>query len=312
MMAHSHDHTGHSHHGSRSANQKALYISFGLIFTFMIIEVIGGILTNSLALLSDAGHMLSDAAALGFSLLAFKIGEKAATVSKTFGYRRFEILAAFINGITLLLISLYIFWEAYNRFFSPPEVAGSGMLVIATVGLFVNIAAAWILMKGDTSGNLNMRSAFLHVIGDMLGSFGAIIAGLLMLFFNWNIADPIASAAVAALVLVSGWRVTKDSVHILMEGKPKDIDAEALKNGLLSIPTVREVHDLHIWSISSDMPSLSCHIVADENSDRDRILKQVSKYLRKECNVEHVTVQIEGERCSRHESCSLGSNRSRS
>lgn len=132
-MAHSHGHTGHSHHGSRSANQKALFISFGLIFTFMIIEVIGGILTNSLALLSDAGHMLSDAAALGFSLLAFKIGEKAATASKTFGYRRFEILAAFINGITLLLISLYIFWEAYNRFFSPPEVAGSGMLAIATV-----------------------------------------------------------------------------------------------------------------------------------------------------------------------------------
>lgn len=138
-MAHSHGHTGHSHHGGRSANQKALFISFGLIFTFMMIEVIGGILTNSLALLSDAGHMLSDSAALGFSLLAFKIGEKAASASKTFGYRRFEILGAFINGITLLLISLYIFWEAYNRFFSPPEVAGRGMLAIATVGLFVNI-----------------------------------------------------------------------------------------------------------------------------------------------------------------------------
>ncbi|MED2977133.1 cation diffusion facilitator family transporter [Bacillus swezeyi] len=300
-MSHSHSHHNHNH--VHHASKKALLTSFCLILTFMAVEIIGGILTNSLALLSDAGHMLSDAAALGLSLFAVIVGEKAATANKTYGYKRFEILAAFINGITLLAISLYIFWEAFQRFFNPPEVESFGMLGIAVIGLFINIAAAWVLMRGGTSENLNIRSAFLHVVGDMLGSVGAIIAGLLMLFFNWNIADPIASVLVAFLVLISGWRVAKDSVHVLMEGKPKHIDLDALKKGLLSIPSVKDIHDLHIWSITSDFPSLSCHLTVSDNSDRDRILKQVSEYLKKEFNLEHVTVQIEGEHHSHHDSC---------
>ncbi|KMM56790.1 zinc transporter ZitB [Bacillus glycinifermentans] len=302
-MSHSHDHGSHSHHHAHNANRKALFISFGLIFTFMVVEFIGGMLTNSLALLSDAGHMLSDAAALGLSLFALTFGKKAANARKTYGYKRFEILAAFINGIALLAISFYIFWEAYHRFFSPPEVASAGMLGIAAIGLLINIAAAWMLMKGDTSGNLNLRSAFLHVLGDLLGSVGAIIAGLLMLFFNWNIADPIASVIAALLVLGSGWRVTKDSVHVLMEGKPEHIDIERLKNGLLSIPSVKDIHDLHIWSITSDFPSLSCHVVVSEDGDRDRILHQVSDYLKKEFKLEHVTLQIEGENHSHYHPC---------
>lgn len=213
-MGHSHDH-GH-HHGS--SNKTAQKWSFFLIISYMIIEVIGGFLTNSLALLSDAGHMLSDAAALGLSYAAITLGQKAASNRKTFGYKRLEILAAFLNGLTLMVISLYIFFEAYERIMNPLEVMSSGMLIISTLGLIVNIVAAFILMKGDKEENLNVRSAFLHVLGDMLGSFGAIVADLMIMFFGWNLADPIASMIVALLIVVSGYRVTWDSVHILMEG----------------------------------------------------------------------------------------------
>ena len=199
----------------------------------MIVEVIGGLVTNSLALLSDAGHMLSDAVALGLSFFAIKLGEKKASQSKTFGYRRFEIIAASLNGLTLMAISLYIFYEASQRFLNPPEVQSTGMLIISVIGLLVNIAAAWILMSGDKEENLNVRSAFLHVIGDMLGSVGAITAALLMIFFGWGIADPIASVIVAVLILISGWRVTKDSFHILMEGTPEQFDVDDVKTALL-------------------------------------------------------------------------------
>ena len=213
-MAQEHDHT----HG---ANKKTLLISFIIITGYMIIEAIGGFLTNSLALLADAGHMLSDSISLGIGLLAFILGEKAADYSKTYGYKRFEILAAVFNGVTLVLIAIYIFYEAYQRFTDPPEVASTGMLIIATIGLLVNILVAWLLMRGgDTKENLNIRAAFLHVIGDLLGSVGAIIAALMILFFNWGWADPLASVIVAVLVLISGWRVTKDAVHVLMEGTP--------------------------------------------------------------------------------------------
>jgi cobalt-zinc-cadmium efflux system protein len=228
--SHTHDH-GHHHHGS--GNKSALKWAFFLISGFMIVEVIGGLLTNSLALLSDAGHMLSDAAALGLSYTAMTWGQKASTTKKTFGYKRFEILAAFINGITLMVISLYIFIEAYGRLTNPPAVVSSGMLVISILGLLVNITAAFILMKGDKDENLNVRSAFLHVMGDMLGSAGAIIAALLIMFFGWSLADPIASIVVAVLVLISGYRVTKYYFHILMEGAPLSLDVKELKNKLI-------------------------------------------------------------------------------
>ncbi|HII3048028.1 TPA: cation diffusion facilitator family transporter, partial [Staphylococcus aureus] len=219
-MSHEHNHT----HG---ANKKTLMISFIIITGYMIIEAIGGILTNSLALLADAGHMLSDSISLGVGLLAFILGEKAADYSKTYGYKRFGILAAVFNGVTLVLIAIYIFYEAYQRFTDPPEVASTGMLIIATIGLLVNILVAWILMRGgDTKENLNIRAAFLHVIGDLLGSVGAIIAALMILFFNWGWADPLASVIVAVLVLISGWRVTKDAVHVLMEGTPKNVEID--------------------------------------------------------------------------------------
>ncbi|MDL4840442.1 cation diffusion facilitator family transporter [Aquibacillus rhizosphaerae] len=302
-MGHSHDHN-HQHGHHHNANKKALLISFLLIFTFMIVEVIGGFITNSLALLSDAGHMLSDAAALGLSLFAIKFGEKAATSNKTYGYKRFEIIAAFINGITLLGISVYIFWEAYHRFFEPPNVS-SGMLIIAVIGLIINIIVAWILLQGDTHDNLNMRSALLHVFGDLLGSVGAIIAGVLIIMFNWNIADPIASVIVAMLILISGWRVTKDSFHVLMEGIPNNINIDDVEEKLLKIAGVNSVHDLHVWTITSDFPSLTCHLVVKKDIDRDHLLNEASNLLHDTFEIKHTTIQIEGETSNirNHEDC---------
>jgi len=303
-MGHSHNH-GHGHHHHTSNNKTALKWSFLIIATYMVIEVIGGILTNSLALLSDAGHMLSDAAALGLSFLALKFGEKGASLSKSFGYKRFEILAAFINGITLVLISLYIFWEAYQRILNPPEVVSVGMLIVSTIGLVVNIVAAFILMKGDRDENLNVRSAFLHVLGDMLGSVGAIIAALLIMFFNWNLADPIASIIVALLIIVSGWRVTKDAFHILMEGVPANISIENVKDSLISIEEVKDVHDLHIWSITSDFPVLSCHLVVDPGFNYQELLFKARKILHDKFDLHHTTIQIDidGNKCTKEGHC---------
>ncbi|MFC5735833.1 cation diffusion facilitator family transporter [Cytobacillus gottheilii] len=304
-MGHSHSHShshGHSHHHHSTNNKKALLTAFILIAGFMVVEVIGGLVTNSLALLSDAGHMLSDAAALGLSFLAIKLGEKKATISKSFGYKRFEIIAAWVNGVTLLIISLYIFYEAYHRLLDPPEVQSLGMLTISVIGLIVNIIAAFILMSGDKDHNLNVRSAFLHVIGDLLGSVGAITAALLMYFFGWGIADPIASIIVAILVLISGWRVMKDSFHILMEGTPEDLNPETIKNALLKIGQVADVHDLHIWTITSGFPALSCHVVLTGDQGHDAVLKKAQGILHDEYGIEHSTIQVEGktEGCPSH------------
>lgn len=269
----------------------------------MVIEFVGGLFTNSLALLSDAGHMLSDAAALGLSLFAFWIGTRDPNNRKTYGYRRFEILAAFINGITLIGIALLIVYEGMKRFLEPPEVS-SAMMVIAVIGLVVNIIVAWILMQGDRE-NLNLRSAFLHVLGDLLGSIGAILAGLLIYLYNWNIADPVASIVVAILVLISGIRVTKDSYHVLMEGKPEHISLTKLKQSLMELPEVCDVHDLHIWSITPDFPAMSCHLVVENESDRDQILEQANRMLKEKFQIEHTTIQIEGKqlRLHHHDDC---------
>ncbi|GAB3068343.1 cation diffusion facilitator family transporter [Virgibacillus ainsalahensis] len=294
-------HHDHSHHHTTS-NTRVLFWSFILIFSFMIVEAIGGLLTNSLALLSDAGHMLSDAAALGLSLVAFKIGEKQATHKKTFGYRRFEIIAAFINGLTLIFISLYIFYEAVHRFANPPEVS-SGMMAIALIGLIVNIVVAMMLIRGDSKENLNIKSALLHVMGDLLGSVGAIIAGVLILLFNWNIADPIASIIVAFLIIISGLRITKDAINILMEGKPEGISVDKVKKDLLTLDGVEDIHDLHVWSITSEFPTLSCHIVVTNSTDRDQLLKKANQLLEANFQISHCTIQIEGLNTPVHEGC---------
>ncbi|MGE8204269.1 cation diffusion facilitator family transporter [Heyndrickxia sp. NPDC080065] len=294
-MGHNHQH-GHDH--SHGANKKALMLSFIIITGYMVIEVIGGFLTNSLALLSDAGHMLSDSISLGIGLLAFTLGEKVANYSKTFGYKRFEILAAVFNGVTLILIALFIFYEAYQRFSNPPEVASTGMLIIGFIGLLINILVAWILLRnGDTEENLNLRAAFLHVIGDMLGSVGAVVAAILIMFFNWGWADPLASVIVAILVLVSGWRVTKDAVHVLMEGTPNNIELSEIIKTIKNVGGVKSIHDLHVWSITSGQNAFSCHAVIDKNLsiiESQKLLREIEHQLEHQ-GIGHSVIQLESE-----------------
>jgi len=313
-----HDHDSHLEQNTAPRDtkgyQRTLLISFVIITGYMFIEAIGGLLTGSLALLSDAGHMLSDAIALGATLMAFKIGEKAATHQKTFGYKRFEIIVATVNGATLVIIALMIFYEAIKRFNSPPEIATQGMLIIATIGMLINILVAWLMHRGSRSGdsghshgekqnssdakepvNLNMQSAYLHVLSDLMGSVAAIVAALLMMGFGWVWADAAASVIVAVLILVSGYRVVRDSVHVLMEGTPKDISLDAVKERLLDHKQVEKIHDLHIWSITSGLNALSCHVVVDGEmsiTEASVLISELEQRLQ-DLGISHATIQVE-------------------
>ncbi|MGG0643107.1 cation diffusion facilitator family transporter [Sporosarcina gallistercoris] len=288
-----HDH-GHDH--THGANKRVLLISFLIITIYMIVEAIGGFLTNSLALLADAGHMLSDSISLAIALIAFKLGEKVASKSKTFGYKRFEILAAVFNGVTLIGIALFIFFEAVKRFANPPEVATTGMLIVSSIGLAVNILVAWIMMRGgDVEENLNMKGAYLHVMSDMLGSIGAIAAALLMMFFGWGWADPLASVIVAALVLRSGYFVSKSGLHVLMEGVPQNVKMNELIPTLRNAQGIISVHDLHVWSITSGLNALSCHAVVNDQmtiAESEQLLRKIEHDLLHQ-NIHHVTIQLE-------------------
>lgn len=268
----------------------ALFITSGI----MLLEFFGGLITNSLALLSDSGHMLSDASALLLSLIAISFAAKAASPRKTYGYYRFEILAALFNGATLFVIAGFIIWEAYERLFAPPAVASGSMMLIASIGLAANIVSAWTLMrKGDVKNNINLRSAYLHIIGDALGSVGAIAAGLVMLIFGWYIADPIISVIVALLILRGAWGVIKHTFHILMEGAPSAVDPGEVERALAAIAGVRNVHDLHIWTITSGLDSLTCHLLVEDESDQSVILQEALHLLKQRFNMEHVTIQVE-------------------
>lgn len=290
-----------------SKQRRTLFFSFAIITVFMLIEVIGGVLTHSLALLSDAGHMLSDAAALGATLLAFKIGEKEANKQKTYGYKRFEILVAGANGATLIIIAVMILWEAIGRFTSPPDVASKGMLIIATIGLIVNLIVAYLMHRGgashdhdhvDAEGggqNLNMHSAYLHVLGDLLGSVAAIIAALSMMWMGWWWADPVASMIVAILILVSGYRVVKASTHILMEGTPEDISLDEVRQTIEGHDQIITAHDLHVWTITSGLHALSCHVVVDSDMrilEASELIHELEHSL-EALGINHTTIQVE-------------------
>ncbi|MGM0714967.1 cation diffusion facilitator family transporter [Brevibacillus parabrevis] len=305
MGLHHHDHgDGHGHdhhHHGKGASKKALFASFLIITVFLIVETIGGFLTNSLALLSDAGHMLSDALALLLSLVALHFAARPPSAQKTFGMKRFEILAALTNGVTLVLISLFIFWEGFQRLLQPPEVASGKMIIIASVGLLANIAAAFVLMRGDYKDNVNVRSAYLHVLGDMLGSVGAILGGVLMLAFGWYIADPIISIVVAFLIMLSAWRVTKESVNILLEGAPSRIDTTKVEARLGQLDGVVKVHDLHVWTVTSGFDSLTCHLIVEDDLPSYPILAAALALLQKEFGITHATIQIENSSISHGE-----------
>lgn len=308
-MAHSNHNHSHTHTNN---NKKILVISLIIISIFMIIEFVGGVITNSLALLADAGHMLSDSFSLMIALFAVIFSSKKANSNKTFGYKRLEILGAIINGILLIIIALYIIYEAIERFGKPTEIASQGMLIIAFIGLIVNVVVAWIMRQGsDVKKNINMRGAYLHVISDMLGSVGAIIAGLLILFFGYSWADSLASLIVAILILRSGYLISKSSLHILMEGAPENISIENILKEIKKIEGVIEVHDLHLWSITSDLNMLICHVVIDKQITylrNEQIIKEIKKKMLSQ-NIHHVTIQLENHKCTRDNSlfCQLES-----
>lgn len=292
---HNHSHGPHGHHHfDPSGNKKGLMIALIITVGIMFLEFFGGLVTNSLALLSDSGHMLNDASSLALSLVAVWFATKPASPNKTYGFHRFEILAALLNGVTLFVVAGFIIVEAYGRFFEPPTVASGSMMLIACIGLLANVASAWSLMrKGDVKNNINLRSAYLHVLGDALGSVGAIIAGLVMMIFGWYIADPIISVLVALLILRGAWGIIKHTVHVLMEGTPITVNPSEVKAVLENIEGVINVHDLHIWTITSGLDSLSCHLLINDQEDDQRILQQSIQLIAERFKIQHTTIQIE-------------------
>jgi cobalt-zinc-cadmium efflux system protein len=283
-------------HGSTKASGKQrLVLALLITGCWFVIELAGGFYANSLALLADAAHMLTDLAALGLSLFALKISSRPATHEKTYGYLRAEILAALANGVFLVLIALYIFYEAYQRFWAPPEIRSIPMLVVAVTGLAANLATAGLLYRGRHD-SLNLRGAFLHVLGDTLGSVGAIVAGVLMVARQWYLADPIVSTIVGALVLYSSWELVRESVDILLEAAPRHLKISNILNDLRGVTGVTSVHDLHVWSITSEMLAMSCHVVLKMDEDSDAVLTNLSRLMREKYLIEHTTIQIESEK----------------
>jgi cobalt-zinc-cadmium efflux system protein len=277
-------------HGETRRLKWALAISSIYFFA----ELIGGFLTNSLALMSDAGHMLSDIAAMALSLFAFRIAKRPATLISTYGYHRVEILAALFNGLTLWLIVGIIFAAAYNRFLNPPAVESFGMMIVAVLGLAVNVGAAAILY-GSHHDNLNLRGAFLHVISDALGSVGAIVAGVVMLLTGWYVADPLISIFIGLLILHSSWSLVKDSLSVLMQWVPKGIEIEEVRRIMEEVEGVSKVHDLHVWAVTSDIFTLSAHAVVDNGGDFHDVLNCIEDTLKEHFNIEHTTIQLETE-----------------
>jgi cobalt-zinc-cadmium efflux system protein len=276
----------------RTAERFALKAALILTSSFMIVEFVGGLLTNSLVLIADAGHMLTDAAALGLSMFALWFSSRPATPAKTYGFFRVEILAALVNGASLIVLSLLIFSAAYYRIFRPPAVNSQLMLLIASIGLLVNLVTAHFLRRcHDTS--LNVKGAFLHVVGDAASSLGAITAGLMMWWKGWLWADPLASALVGVLILYSSWHLVKDSVDILLEGTPAHINLAEVKDELCKVESVDSIHDLHIWTLTSGIHAMSCHVVLCGEKDRHEILKELSEIMRQRFAVDHTTIQLE-------------------
>jgi cobalt-zinc-cadmium efflux system protein len=258
----------------------------------MLAEAIGGYFTNSLALVSDAGHMLTDVAALGLSLLAIRFASKPATPRKTYGFYRLEILAALANGITLLGLSVLICREAWERFQRPEKVDAIPLILISIGGLIVNIISAWLLSR-SAHENLNIRGALLHIFGDLLGSAAAIISGLAILWRGWYWADPLISVLISLLIIYSAWRLVTDSVNVLLEGTPSHINPSSVEASMRTVAGVRAVHDLHIWTITSERYALTAHVVVDDLSEGHRILRELRALLSAQFHLTHSTIQLE-------------------
>jgi cobalt-zinc-cadmium efflux system protein len=294
---HHHGH-GHHHHGHGTAgarNRRRLAITLGLAAAYLVAEAVGGWLANSLALLADAGHMLSDVAALALSLFAIWIAQRPATPQRTYGYHRTEILAALANGATLIAISLLIFVEAFRRMAEPQPVAGGLVMVIAVGGLAVNVAGL-LLLHGGKDESLNVRGAWLHLLTDALGSVGAILGGAAVWAFGWYWADPAVSVLIGLLVIWSAWHLVKESVGVLLEGTPPHIDVAEVRAAMAEVDGVEEVHDLHVWTITSGMEAMSGHVVVGGDPalrSSSEVLAELHRLLHERFGLHHMTIQME-------------------
>lgn len=295
-MAHSHSHS--SPHLPEDSNARRLMLAFIITAGFMVVETVGGIISGSLALLADAGHMLTDSAALLFALLAVRFARRPPNARHTFGWLRLTTLAAFVNAIALVVIIILIVWEAAQRFYHPQPVAGTTMMLIAVAGLIANILSFWILHRGSEEKNLNVRAAALHVMGDLLGSVGAIIAAIVIMTTGWTPIDPILSVLVSCLVLRSAWSLLKESVNELLEGAPGAIDVPALQHDLRrALPEVRDVHHVHVWQVG-EKPLMTLHVQVVPPHDHDALLGRIQHFLEHHYQIEHATIQMEYQPCS--------------
>jgi cobalt-zinc-cadmium efflux system protein len=283
---------GHHDHEHGAGNRRALAIVLALTAGFTVVEIIGGLLTGSLALLADAGHMLSDNLSLGLALFAAWLAQRPATPNRSFGYRRAEILAALANGVTLVAVSIWVFVEAYSRLKDPPEVLGTPMLLVAVLGLLVNAAGAVILYRSGGE-SLNVEGAMRHVFADALGSVGAIVAAAVIILTGWRYADPLISVAIGFLILGSSWKLLKDSTNILLEATPPDLDATEVGRKMASAEGITEVHDLHIWTITSGFPALSAHVLVGSQEDCHARRRDLEDLLAREYGISHTTLQVD-------------------
>ena len=289
MAIHGHD---HDHDAARYGSARALAIVLALTATLMVVEIAGGIFTDSLALLADAGHMLSDASSAGLALFAVWLAGRPATLSRSYGYKRAEILAALANGVLLVVVAVWILVEAWRRFDDPPDVLGGWMLVVAIVGLLVNAVAMGVLLRSERE-SLNVQAALRHVLADLLGSVGVVVAALIIVTTGWERADPIVSAAIALLVLASSWGVLRDSVSILLEAAPRGVDAKQVEDAIVRSPGVVSVHDLHVWTITSGFPALSAHVLVGASEDCHGRRRELEVLLQERFGIDHTTLQVD-------------------
>ena len=273
-------------------HKKRLYAALALTTTFMAVEVVGGLWTGSLALLADAAHMLTDAGGLALALIAIKFGERPRTPQNTFGYIRMEVLSALTNAVVLLLLTIYILYEAYQRFLSPPEIIGGPMLAVAVAGLVVNLVSMRMLSAGSQE-SLNVKGAYFEVLADMLGSLGVIVAAAVVVWTGWRLVDPIIGAGIGLFIVPRTWILLKQALHILMEGTPAEIDVTLLETELREIPGVIDVHDLHVWTITSGADAMSGHLVVANMAAAREILASAQVSLKLNFGLKHVTIQIE-------------------
>lgn len=288
-LSHAH---GHAHDHAHEVGTRRLTIALVITALFLVAEIAGGLLSNSLALLADAGHMLTDVGALALSLFVAWFSRQPATPQKTYGYLRWEILAAFINGAVLLLASAVILWESVRRIASPEPVEGGLMLGVAVFGLGVNAVSAW-LLHGSAHHSMNIKAAYLHVLGDLLGSVAAITAAVLVRWQGWLIADPIASIVMTALIVAGAWRLVREAVDVLLEATPKHIELDSLRLAMAQVRGVGEVHDLHVWTLTSGVVAMSAHAVAPDPAEHQRVLKDLHAAVGR-FGIRHATIQLEG------------------